>query len=101
MDRFYDYDWPGNVRELFNELQRFTVTGDVNLSGHLPREMDNRSNGPAINDNIPLDSAIEQFEQFYIPRTLALHDDHKAKTAEVLQIDRKTLYRKLKKLGMA
>jgi len=39
----------------------------------------------AIEENLPLVSAIEQFEQVYIPHILNLN------------IDRKTLYRKLKK----
>ncbi|MCP4624389.1 MAG: sigma-54-dependent Fis family transcriptional regulator, partial [bacterium] len=100
LERFYDYDWPGNVRELFNELQRFFATEEVSLSGHLPEEATGDSNGRhAVQDGIPLDKAIEQFEKFYIPRTLTLHDGHKGKTAEILKIDRKTLYRKLTKFG--
>jgi PAS domain S-box-containing protein len=100
LDRFYDYDWPGNVRELFNELQRLLATGEVDLSGRLPEEAAGNKSGHAAQDNIPLDKAIEQFEQYYIPRTLRLHDGHKGKTAEILQVDRKTLYRKLKKFDL-
>jgi len=100
MDRFYDYDWPGNVRELFNELQRFLATGEVDLSGRLPTEATGNRNGPAIEDNLALDKAIDRFEQYYIPRSLKLHEGHKGKTAEILRVDRKTLYRKLKKFGL-
>ncbi len=101
LNRFNDYDWPGNVRELFNELRRFIATGRVNLSGHLSTKKMGNAPFASIDDNIPLTSAIEQFEQFYILHILKLHDGHKAKTAEVLKIDRKTLYRKLKKSGSA
>ncbi len=100
IDRFMDYDWPGNVRELFNEVERFLATDEVDLSGHLPVEASGNGNRPAIDDNLPLDKAIEEFEKFYIPRTLELHDEHKGKTAESLNVDRKTLYRKLKKFGL-
>jgi len=101
MELFSDYDWPGNVRELFNELQRFLATGEVDLSGRLPAESSQNGNGLAIEDNLPLDKAIDQFEQHYIPRSLKLHGGQKGKTAETLKIDRKTLYRKLRKFGLS
>jgi len=101
LERFNAYDWPGNVRELFNELQRFIATGEVNLSGSLPEKTGKRTQMPDIEDNLPLVSAIEQFEQVYIPHILKLNNGHKGKTAEILNIDRKTLYRKLKKIGLA
>lgn len=100
MDRFFHYSWPGNVRELFNEIKRFLAIGEVNLAGQVPTELDAKENGPSIQDNIPLDKAIEEFEKFFIPRTLKFYDGHKGKTAETLQIDRKTLYRKLKKFNL-
>ncbi|MCP4150051.1 MAG: sigma-54-dependent Fis family transcriptional regulator, partial [bacterium] len=95
-----DYDWPGNVRELFNELRRFLATGEVDLSGRLPAEATGNRNEPIMEDNLPLDKAIDRFERYYIPRSLKLHGGHKGKTAETLKIDRKTLYRKLKKSGL-
>jgi len=95
-----DYDWPGNVRELFNEVERFLATDEVDLSGCLPQQNSGNGNGPVIDYNLPLDKAIEAFEKFYIPRTLELHNKHKGKTAESLNVDRKTLYRKLKKFGL-
>jgi len=100
MKRFMDYDWPGNVRELFNEVERFLATDEVDLSGCLPQQNSGNGNGPVIDYNLPLDKAIEAFEKFYIPRTLELHNKHKGKTAESLNVDRKTLYRKLKKFGL-
>jgi len=52
---------------------------------------------PAFDGSRPLAEAIEQFEQVYIPHVLKINKGHKGKTAETLNIDRKTLYRKLKK----
>ena len=101
MDRFNAYDWPGNVRELFNELQRFAATGDVNLAGHLHRPPAGSLPVPGFEDSMPLTDAIERFERFYIPHVLKTHNGHKGKTARALNIDRKTLYRKLKKFGPA
>jgi len=101
MDRFNNYDWPGNVRELFNELQRFTATGDVNLFGHLPQQPAGTLSTPTIEGKLSLTCAIEQFELFYIPHILKASNGHRGKTADILKIDRKTLYRKLKKFGLS
>lgn len=101
LKRFEQYDWPGNVRELFNEFRRYLATGKVELSGSLPAKISRAAEaGPAIQDNLPLNDAIEQFEYYYIPRILKRYEGHKGKTAEILGIDRKTLYRKLKKFGL-
>lgn len=100
MDRFNNYDWPGNVRELFNELRRFTATGEVSLSGYRPRLPAQIPAMQTIEDNLPLTEAIKQFEQLYIPHSLKVNNGHRGKTAGTLNIDRKTLYRKIKKLGL-
>lgn len=101
MDRFNHYDWPGNVRELFNELHRYTATGEVYLSRLLPRQTtDGSPDGLPMDGNMPLCRAVEEFERVYIPRVLKANNGHRGKTADTLDIDRKTLYRKLKKYGL-
>ena len=100
IDRFMAYDWPGNVRELFNEVERFLVTDEVDLSGHLSTQDAGKGNESVVADNLPLDKAVEEFERFYLPRALKLHEGHKGNAAESLNVDRKTLYRKLKKFGL-
>ncbi len=95
LKRFGKYDWPGNVRELFNELTRFLATGGVDLSGRPPNRSDGNGDAPFIRGNLPLNEAIEQFERFYIPRVLERQGVNKSKTADILHVDRKTLYRKL------
>jgi transcriptional regulator with PAS, ATPase and Fis domain len=100
LDRFYAYDWPGNVRELFNELRRYITTGQVELSGKLPTAAAEHLAWVGIPDDLSLTTAIERFEHYYIPRILQRHGGHKGNTADILGIDRKTLYRKLKKYGL-
>jgi len=95
--RFTAYDWPGNVRELFNELQRYLTTGEVELTGSLPVEASGGREGPEIQDGLPLSTAIDFFEQYYITRTLRQHDGHRGNAAAVLEVNRKTLYKKLKR----
>jgi transcriptional regulator with PAS, ATPase and Fis domain len=100
IDRFMAYDWPGNVRELFNEVERFLVTEEVDLSGHLSAQDAGKGSGAVVADNLHLDQAVEEFEKLYLPRALKLHEGHKGKAAESLNVDRKTLYRKLRKFGL-
>ncbi len=95
--RFTAYDWPGNVRELFNELQRYLTTGKVELSGSLPDEASGGKEGPAIQDGLSLSTAIDLFEQYYITRTLHQQNGHRGNAAAVLEVNRKTLYKKMKR----
>ncbi len=100
LDRFLAYAWPGNVRELLNEVRRYCATGQVELSGHLTEDRAAESTLPHIPDDLSLADAVECFEQYYIPRTLQRHNGHKRHTADILRVDRKTLYRKLKRYGI-
>jgi DNA-binding NtrC family response regulator len=45
--------------------------------------------------------ALEEFEKQFIIDTLNQNRGHRTKTAAMLGIDRKTLYTKMKKYGMA
>ena len=103
LERFQAYDWPGNVRELANEVRRYLTTGAVELSGSGPIPDQLPVTVPTIGfpfpDDLPLSDAVEEFERAYIPRVLNAHHFQKGKTAEVLGINRKTLYEKLKKYG--
>ena len=49
---------------------------------------------------LPLADAVEEFEKQVILRMLAQHRWHKGQTASALGIERKTLYHKMKKLGL-
>ena len=97
--RFLAYEWPGNVRELFNELRRWSATGEVELSGEAPAPTPNdlNMNLPFLQDGLSLKEALKRFETFYLKRSMALHDEHRGRAAEQLGIDRRTLYRKLKR----
>jgi len=49
---------------------------------------------------LSLADAVEEFERQYIIHLITKNHGHKGKTAAMLGIDRKTLYRKLKKYGV-
>lgn len=98
LEQFYHYDWPGNVRELHNEVIRYLTTGRLEFVG-------NRAAAPPmdappfLSAGLPLDEATRAFEQFYIAQCLRRNGNHRGKTAEELGVDRKTLYKKLKRNG--
>jgi DNA-binding NtrC family response regulator len=94
------YDWPGNVRELENHLERAMVLArgdevgpeDLQLAGLIAHEL---PEGGA--EGLRLRSQEEQ----HIRKVLELSGGHLGRSAELLGIDRKTLWRKLKSYGIS
>ena len=94
------YHWPGNVRELRNCVESLVVTarGHEITVGDLPATM-----APADHPTIlplPMGLAMEEVERRYILRTLERLGGNKARTAQVLGISKKTLYRRLHDWGV-
>jgi len=95
-----DYDWPGNVRQLENVIERGVVLchGDRLEPGCLPSRLTG-----AVADQTGLgetaDLPLAELERRHILATLERHDWHRVKVAEILGIDRRTLYRKIKEYG--
>ena len=93
-----DYPWPGNVRELENVVERaVTLARDVQIG---PEDLPPAIQG-ARGDRRVIDEAAErtlplsEVEKEYILRILDKMGGNKYQAAQVLGIDRKTLYRKL------
>ncbi|MDR3592115.1 MAG: sigma 54-interacting transcriptional regulator [Negativicutes bacterium] len=93
------YNWPGNVRELKNFIERLvirargeTITGDM-VRGLLSQE--------EFADRTDSKTGLKGFaEKDRIVQAMIQTDFNQGKTAELLGIDRSTLYRKLKKHGI-
>ncbi|MEO9869828.1 sigma-54-dependent transcriptional regulator [Ekhidna sp.] len=108
MQIFKNYHWPGNLRELRNIIRRCVLlsTGDKITLSHLPEEIKNSiqdgnektagTNRENINKE-DLKALQKETEKEAIIRVLKAAKYNKSKAAETLNIDRKTLYRKLKK----
>jgi DNA-binding NtrC family response regulator len=89
------YDWPGNVRELEHIIDRACTLGQT-------ERIDPVDLGPSILDAVQKHDAapgqsIEEMEVAAIRRLLEDHGGDTARVADVLGIDRSTLYRKLKR----
>ena len=92
--RLCSYDWPGNVRELFNVLRRYRVNGTLSTEGSLPAVVETEGL-PFLKKELPLGKAVEAFEIYYIKRVLDRCSGKKQQAAEVLGVNRRTLYNKL------
>lgn len=93
-----DYDWPGNVRELENVMERAVTLapGEMVTVEVLPRAI-REVNGErqVIQESVERLLSMDEVDRVYINRILEKSRGNKSKTAQILGIDRKTLYRKL------
>jgi len=105
---FKAYDWPGNLRELKNVIKRMVLLspGPVAEASALPEEMvfaiknpDNAEPAPSA-DNPDLRLHSEAHERKLILDVLQKAKYNKSKAAQMLNIDRKTLYNKMEKYGI-
>ncbi len=102
------YRWPGNVRELRNAVEAAVILAKedrIDVTDLPPRVVggDAGGGGDALRggtagDDGPL--SLEDAERRAIIAALRFCDGHRTRTAKVLGIDRKTLYSKLKALGI-
>lgn len=102
MYKLTNYSWPGNVRELENVMQRavITVSGKYINFEDLPFALG--EDAPKLEGigECSLKKAMEKPEKEFIERTLKYYNRNKNKTAEVLKLNRTTLYKKMKKYGL-
>jgi two-component system response regulator AtoC len=90
------YRWPGNVRELENVVERAVIVCDT---AEIGAEDLSISSYAAVAD-IPVNPSLEEMEKNYILRVLKEAGGNQSKASQLLGIDRKTLYLKLKKYGI-
>ncbi len=93
-----DYPWPGNVRELENVIERAVTLarGERVLPEDLPPAVHgSRGDKKVIDDAADRTLPLEEVEKEYILRILDKTGGNKYQAAQLLGIDRKTLYRKL------
>jgi DNA-binding NtrC family response regulator len=100
-----EYAWPGNVRELVNVIERAVALAryDNLTPADLPDRI--RQFAPShviVAGTSPEDFVkLEEVERRYILRVLEATRGHRTRTAEILGLDRKTLYNKLRAYGMS
>ncbi len=92
--RLASYDWPGNLRELNNVMKRATLLTTGRLIGVTELE---QSMNHTVSPSATTPLYDEQTEQERISAALRAANGNKSKAAQLLGIDRKTIYNKLKK----
>ncbi len=97
------YSWPGNVRELQNVVERAVLLGkgDSIRVEDLPSSL--AAARPVVLEPVggrTLKQALEGPERQIILEVLASHDWNRHATADALGINRTTLYKKMKRLGL-
>ena len=102
-EAFNRYDWPGNVRELQNAVYRYLTLGEIvfiNEEPMLENNLYENFHKDISGSQKGLDIVMAQLEKKIILKTLEKFQWNRGKTAEYLNIDRKTLYRKIKTLDV-
>jgi two-component system response regulator HydG len=87
------YTWPGNVRELEHAIERAAILAkdeEIQLED-LPPEITRGTPAAAA----PAAGSLEAMERQHIVTTLRAVGGHRGKAAALLQVDPKTLYRKI------
>jgi two-component system response regulator AtoC len=103
-EKLLAYAWPGNVRELRNCIERavaLTRFEEITVAD-LPEPVRDYRRSQLVLD---LDDPgtlprLDEVERRYILRVLEAVNGHRARAAEILGLDRKTLYRKLARYGL-
>lgn len=98
LDKFKIYNWPGNLRELRNIIKRSVLlsTGDYIEERTLPEEIIYFNEKSQPTGQKSLRGVANEAERERILKVLSQTGNNKSKAAKILNIDRKTLYNKLK-----
>jgi transcriptional regulator with PAS, ATPase and Fis domain len=101
MELLTNYAFPGNVRELENLLERAAAVAQdeiIRVSDLPPDLAELELQEYKRPEGQPM--TLEELEQDYIAHVLRLTDGARTRTAEILGIDRASLWRKIKKYGL-
>ena len=95
LERLCAHAWPGNVRELLHVMERAMIMSDLDLIEveHLP---------PGLRDDTPAEPimSMRQMELRHIKRALGAMGGNRGRTARILGISERTLYRKIKEYDL-
>jgi len=102
LDRLMQYEWPGNIRELRNLIERLQILheGDEVTAADLPPEFGRAPRAVAAPADEPL-VPLHELERRYVERVLRATGWNKAQAARVLEVDIKTLNKKIRDSGLS
>ena len=101
LEKLVAYGWPGNVRELENTIERlvlFSPGATIDVAD-LPPLMGGAT--PSVEDRLFADlPTLDEVERRYLLHVLDAVKGHRTRAAEVMGIDRRTLYRMAERFGI-
>ncbi len=109
LDMLTGYDWPGNVRELKNIIERILImtpgglikaTDVPDLRGGVPSAIPQSPRPEGAFSRASLRDAREEFEREFIIHKLEDNDWNISRTAELIELERSNLHRKIKSYGI-
>jgi len=105
--RMLEYRWPGNIRELKNVIKMATLSteSDHITASDLPlsilEHQSDHKDAEGLNPEMSLEDLVNNLEIKQIKNALSHVGGNKVKAAALLHLDRKSLYRKMDKLGIS
>ncbi len=106
VERLAGYGWPGNVRELRNAIEQalFRTHGPVIDEGDVPAWVLGGLPTPAAPDAPAAKkdalSTLDEVERAHVERVLQVAGWNRSRAAEILGIDRRTLFTRIEKYGL-
>jgi two-component system response regulator AtoC len=105
VDYLQQQPWPGNVRQLENTIARCVALATTKIVGlealQAPHDVPEAAEGTLQNVGPSFREQVEAFERNLIAQTIRTSAGNQSETARRLQINRATLYDKLKKYGLS
>ena len=97
------YDWPGNIRELHNCIERAVIVAKTQTidATDLPQDLFS-THRRSDRDSLPrdLDAELERIERDFIIEALRRSDGVQVRAAKLLGIAERSLWHRIKKLGI-
>jgi len=89
--------WPGNVRQLQHLIERLVILAP---GGRLDAEAVSEALAESTNEDVAVTESLKDTEREQILKVLEATGNNKSRAAKILGIERKTLYRKLERMGL-
>ena len=102
LDALLRHTWPGNVRELRNTIERLVVSSRGSLIEAFDL-IDTVTTGPPAHHDQPFSDlpTLDELERRYLVHVLDAASGNRTRAAEILGVDRRTLYRMAERFGIA
>lgn len=97
MEMLVQHHWPGNVRELVNAIERAMVVGKP--PAIRPPDLPFQLTSTPVSEAAAAES-LQSVEKRHVESILKKTDWNVSRAADLLEIDRVTLYNKIKKYGL-